>query len=298
MRGFVVGLLGLLCGCCVLSWSEAPRVESSAYQQDYARWRKALDESRRKNWLTLVGLFWLREGENRVGGDQKDEVPLPTDKAPAQVGTIDFHAGKAVFKALPSARVTSGDKPVGTIELQPDTTEKPTVLQIGDLRMHMIQREQKFGMRVKDVHSANLATYNGADFYPPSDNYEVEARFIPYDKPRKVAIPTVLGQNATMDSPGEVEFTLGGQKIRMQAVTEGSPELMLIIKDKTSGHGTYPAGRFIDTEAPKDGKVLIDFNRAYNPPCAFTPYATCPLPPKQNWLPVAVEAGEKYSGHH
>lgn len=275
-----------------------PVVQTSTYQQDYAKWRKALDESRRKNWLTLVGLFWLREGNNRVGGDQNDEVPLPADKAPAQVGVIEFHDGKAVFTALPSVHVTSDDKPVQTIELKPDTTDKPTVLQLGDLRMHMIQREQKFGMRIKDMHSPSLAEFKGTEFYPLSDSYVVEATFIPYDKPRKVAIPTVLGQDATMDSPGEVEFTLHGEKVRLQALTEGSPELTFIIKDKTSGHGTYPAGRFLDTGAPKDGKVLIDFNRAYNPPCAFTAYATCPLPPKQNWLPLAVEAGEKYSGHH
>jgi uncharacterized protein (DUF1684 family) len=275
-----------------------PDVSSSSYQQDYTKWQKELDDSRRNNWLTLIGLFWLREGENRVGSDQKDEVPLPADKAPVQVGTITFHEGKAQFKTQPGVPVTSDGKPVKTIELQPDTTEKPTVLQLGDIRMHLIQREQRFGMRVKDSHSQNLAEFKGTTFYPLQESYLVEAKFLPYDKPKKVAIPTVLGQNAEMESPGEVEFTLEGQRIRMQAVTEGTPELMLIIKDKTSGKGTYPAGRFLDTDPPKDGKVLIDFNRAYNPPCAFTAYATCPLPPKQNWLPIAVEAGEKYSGHH
>ena len=273
-------------------------VGSASYRQDYAKWRKALDDSRRKNWLTLVGLFWLREGENRVGGDQKDDVPLPADKVPAQVGTIEFHAGSAKFKALPGVDITNDGKPITTIELQPDTTDKPTVLQIGDIRMHLIKREQKYGMRVKDIHSPNLVEFKGTEFYPVSDSYLVNATFIPYDKPKKVAIPTVLGQNAEMDSPGEVEFTLNGQKIRLQAVTEGTPELMLIVKDKTSGKGTYPAGRFIDTDPPKDGKVVVDFNRAYNPPCAFTAYATCPLPPRENWLPIPIEAGEKYSGHH
>jgi len=297
MRILSAGLMSLLFVTQSFG-ATVPEVQSPAYQQDYSKWRKDLDDSRRKNWLTLVGLFWLKDGENRVGGDQKDEVPLPADKAPAQVGVIEFHDGHAVFKGSPSAHVTSDDKQVQTIELQPDTTKKPTVLQLGDLRFHMIQREQKFGIRVKDIHSAGLANFKGTEFYPLHESYVVEATFIPYDKPRKVAIPTVLGQDATMDSPGEVEFTLKGQKIRLQALTEGSPDLTFIIKDQTSGKGTYPAGRFLDTDAPKDGKVLIDFNRAYNPPCAFTAYATCPLPPKQNWLPTAVEAGEKYSGHH
>ena len=298
MRTFVGGLFCVAVLLPISTWAGAPNVQSSAYRQDYAKWRKDLDDSRRRNWLTLVGLFWLHEGENRVGSDQHDDVPLPSGKAPAQVGTIDFRNGKAVFKSVSGALVTNDAKAVHEIDLEPDTTGKPTVLSIGDLRMHMIQREQKFGMRVKDTHSPALAEFKGTEFFPASDSYLVEATFIPYDKPRKVAIPTVLKQDATMDSPGELEFTLNGQKMRIQAVTEGSPELMLIIRDKTSGKTTYPAGRFIDTDAPKDGKVLIDFNRAYNPPCAFTPYATCPLPPRQNWLPTAVEAGEKYSGHH
>lgn len=294
-----VSVLLLLSLCAPYGQSAtAPDIKTNAYQQDYSKWRKELDDSRRTNWLTLVGLFWLHEGSNSVGSDHKDDVPLPPGKAPAQVGTIEFHDGKAIFKALPSVNVTSDAKPVRTIELKPDTTGKPTMLQLGDLRMHMIQREQKFGMRIKDTHSAGLMEFHGTDFYPLSDSYVVEAAFIPYDKPRKVAIPTVLGQNATMDSPGEVEFTLNGQKVRLQALTEGSPDLTFIIKDKTSGKTTYAAGRFLDAAAPKDGKVLIDFNRAYDPPCAFTAYATCPLPPKQNWLPVPVEAGEKYLGHH
>ncbi|MGZ4814760.1 MAG: DUF1684 domain-containing protein [Terriglobales bacterium] len=296
MRALVASLVVALLGNSLFA-STGSEVRSAAYQQDYAKWRKELDESRRKNWLTLVGLFWLRDGENRVGGDQKDEVPLPSTKAPAQIGVIDFHNGKAMFKSLPSAQVTVAGKRVQTVALQPDVTNHPTVLEIGDLRMHLIQREQKLGMRIKDLHSPELAAFKGTDFYPLAGNYIVKAKFIPYDQPKKVAIPTVLGQAAEMDSPGEVEFTLNGQKIRLQALTEGTPDLTFIIKDKTSGKATYPAGRFLDADAPKDGKVILDFNRAYSPPCAFTAYATCPLPPKQNWLPMAVEAGEKYSGH-
>lgn len=280
------------------SYAATPKVENPAYRQDYAKWRKAVDDSRRQNWLTLVGLFWLHDGENRVGSDVKDDVPLPSGKAPAQVGTISFHNGKAVFNALSTANVTNNGKPVYSVELQPDTTEKPTVLQIGDLHMHMIQRGNRYGIRVKDTNSTEARNFKGTDFYPLSDDYLVQATFIPYDKHRQVAVPTVLGTDATMDSPGELEFTLNGRRMRIQAYTEGSPELSLIIKDTTSGKTTYPAGRFIDTEAPKDGRVLIDFNRAYDPPCAFTAYATCPLPPRENVLPVAVEAGEKYLGHH
>jgi uncharacterized protein len=297
MRKALTIVLACIMASAFVSAANVPDVQSSAYQQDYTKWRKALDDSRHKNWLTLVGLFWLREGENRVGGDQKDEVPLPADKVPEQVGVIEFHAGKALFKAAPGASVTSDAKPVQTIELRPDNTDQPTVLQIGDVRMLLIQRENRFGMRVRDMHSKNLEEFKGTEFFPVQKSYVIDASFVPFDKPKTVPIATVLGQDAHMESPGYVEFTLNGQKIRLQAVTEGTPELMLIIKDKSSGKETYPAGRFIDTDPPKDGHVVIDFNRAYSPPCAFTAYATCPLPPRENWMPVAVEAGEKFAGH-
>jgi uncharacterized protein (DUF1684 family) len=270
----------------------------AAYQKDYAKWKSALAENRKQSWLTLVGLFWLQEGTNRVGGDQKLEVPLPQNKVPAQVGTIDFHAGKAVFTAKSGVSVMSAGKPVGTIELQPDVSGKPTVLQIGDIKMLLIQRGQKYGMRIRDAHSKALQEFKGLEFYPANASYVVTAKFIPDAQPKKVAIPTVLGQDAEMDSVGYVEFTLGGQKLRLHALTEGDDELFFIIKDQTSGKGTYPAGRFLYSAMPKDGKVVLDFNKAHNPPCAWTAYATCPLPPKENYMAVKVEAGEKYAGHH
>jgi uncharacterized protein len=273
-----------------------PDVQASTYQADFAKWRQNLETARREKWIRLVGLFWLRDGDNRVGSDQHDDVPLPEGKAPAQVGIVSFHSGKASFTAAPSVSVTNEGKRVETIELQPDIAGKATVLQIGPLQMHLIQRGQRFGIRVKDTSKAG--DFKEPDFYPLTSSYVVEATFIPYPQTKKVAIPTVLGTDAMMDSPGELEFTLNGRVMRIQAVLDEPPQLMLIIKDQTSGKTTYPAGRFIDTAAPKDGKVVIDFNRAYNPPCAFTAYATCPMPPHQNWLPTAVEAGEKYSGHH
>jgi len=293
------GVMGLICLLATLSLAAADKVDvsSSAYKQEYAKWRKVLDDDRRSNWLTLVGLFWLRDGENRVGGNPKSQVPLPADKVPADVGTISFHDGMAAFRAAPGVTVTNDAKPVQTISLRPDVTGKPTILQIGDLRMHMIQRGGRFGIRVKDMHSRRLAEFREPELYPPSDLYVVTGKLLPLNPPKKINVPTVLGQDAQMESPGDVEFTLQGRAIRLQAIDEDG-KLMFIIKDQTSGKATYPAGRFLYAASPKDGLVLLDFNRTENPPCAFTPYATCPLPPRQNWIPVAIEAGEKYSGHH
>jgi uncharacterized protein (DUF1684 family) len=269
----------------------------AAYQKDYQKWQSELTDDLKKNWLTLVGLFWLKDGANRVGGDHNDEVPLPEDKVAPQVGVIEFHNGKAVFTAS-GVKVTSDGNPVQTIELKADITGRPTVLQTGDIKILMIQRGQKYGMRVRDANSKRLQEFKGTAFYPVSGNYIVTATFVPYDKPKKVAIPTVLGQDAEMDSAGYVEFMLNGQKQHLQALSESPNELFFIMKDQTAGKGTYPAGRFLYTDPPKSGKVLMDFNMAHNPPCAWTPYATCPLPPKENYMTVKVEAGEKYEGHH
>jgi uncharacterized protein (DUF1684 family) len=269
-----------------------------AYQKNYKKWQSELNDNLKKNWLTLVGLFWLKEGANRVGGDHKLEIPLPEDKAGPQIGVIEFHGNKAVFTAASGAKVTSDGKPVHTIELKSDISGKPTVLQVGDLKMLMIQRGQKYGIRVRDTNSKSVTEFKGTTFYPVNGDYIVKATFVPYDKPKKVAIPTVLGQDAEMDSAGYVEFMLNGQKQHLQALSESPEEFFFIIKDQTAGKGTYPAGRFLYTDPPKDGKVVMDFNRAHNPPCAWTPYATCPLPPKENYMSVGVEAGEKYEGHH
>ncbi len=295
MRSRVYGILLLV----LLSMGAfaANRLDAT-YQGDYAKWRAGYTEDLKKNWLTLVGLFWLKDGTNRIGGDQNDEVPLPAAKAAPQIGTIDFHAGHAMFRADPHAKITSDGRPVKAIELKPDTTDKPTMLHTGDLTILMIQREQKYGIRVRDARSPAVAEFKGLDFYPVNSNFVVKAKFVPEAKPRKVGIPTVLGQNAQMDSAGYVEFTLNGQKQRLHALTEGTSELFFIFKDPTAGHGTYPAGRFLYADPPKNGTVVLDFNRAHNPPCAWTAYATCPLPPKENYLSVAVEAGEKFNGHH
>ncbi|HWR16673.1 MAG TPA: DUF1684 domain-containing protein [Terriglobales bacterium] len=277
----------------------ATEVNSAAYKKDYAEWTRDYSEHLKKNWLVVVGLSWLREGTNRVGGDPKTDVPLPAGKVPAQAAKIDFRAGKATFTALPGAKFTSDGKPVTTIEMKPDVSGKPTIIETaGSVRFYLIQRGQRYGIRVKDSKSKLLADFKGAQFYPVSQKYVVEAKFVPYDKPKKVMVPTVIGQDAEMDSPGYVEFTLLGQRQHLQALDEGAKELFFIIKDQTSGKATYGAGRFLYSELPKNGKVELDFNRAQNPPCAWTPYATCPLPPKENRMNVAVEAGEKYSGHH
>jgi hypothetical protein len=281
----------------------APAAPQS-HAQEIEAWRKERFESLKQadGWFSLVGLFWLEPGENRFGSDAgKNRVILPEGKAPAVAGTL-VREGEAVRvrvePGVSGAKVTSGGKPVTEMDLRKDTDGEPTVLEIGSLSFYLIQRGDRIGVRVKDSQSEALAAFHGLDYYPLQPAWRVEARFEPYQPPKQVPVPNVLGQVTDTPSPGAVVFDWQGKTYRMDAL-QGSEDggLFLIFGDSTNGKETYGAGRFLDTDPPKDGKVIVDFNTAYNPPCAFSAYATCPLPPAQNKLAVRVEAGEKkYAG--
>ncbi|HVR95205.1 MAG TPA: DUF1684 domain-containing protein [Thermoanaerobaculia bacterium] len=271
----------------------------AAYRQEVESWRKTRVEGLKKEdgWFTLVGLFWLDEGENRFGSASSNKVILPEGKAPAVAGAL-VRKGEAVrVRVEPGAKVTHDGKPVTELDLQNDLAGEPTALQIGSVSFHVIKRGERIGVRVKDTAAEALKAFHGLDNYGIDPSWRVTARFEPYQHPKQVPIPNVLGTVENVPSPGVVVFERGGQTWRMDAL-EGSPDggLFLIFADQTNGKETYGAGRFLSTDPPKDGKVVVDFNKAYNPPCAFSAYATCPLPPRQNHLALRVEAGEKKYG--
>ena len=182
--------------------------------------------------------------------------------------------------------------------MRPDTSGSPDVLEMGTLTMNVIKRGDRFGIRLKDKNSPVRKGFTGLRWFDIQEDYRVEARWVSYPQPKPVKVPNVLGQTESMPSPGYAEFTLGGKPVRVDGVLEDphAEQLFFILRDQTSGKETYGAGRFLYADLPKAGKVVLDFNKAYNPPCAFTPYATCPLPPPQNWMPVRVEAGEMAYG--
>jgi uncharacterized protein len=270
----------------------------SSYKAQIERWRERRVKSLTSDdgWLTLAGLFWLKEGANTVGTASKSNIVLPKGSAPAEVGTFEFSNGATTFHAAPGAGVTINGKPATSALLQPDTQGKPDILQIRALTMYVIQRGARFGIRLKDRNSEALKKFTHLRYFPVNEDYRVVARFVPYNPPKKIAVPDILGDTSEEPSPGYVEFKLNGRNCRLDPVEEDG-FLFFIFKDLTSGKETYPPGRFLYTDPPKDGQVVLDFNKAYNPPCAFTPYATCPLPPAQNHLPVRVEAGELRYGH-
>ena len=259
-----------------------------SYQASIEQWR-AQREARLKSddgWLSVAGLFWLKEGANTIGSDSSNSIVLP--RGPAKAGVFEFHAGTTTFRPASGA----------AMQLKSDSEGEPDKVKIDNLTMFVIHRGDRYAIRLKDPESEFRHEFTGLHWFPVNDSYRVTAKFVPYEPPKILAIPNILGETEKQPSPGYAEFTLQGRLFRLDPVIEDD-HLFFIFHDQTSGKETYPPGRFLDAEMAKDGKVVLDFNKAYNPPCAFTPYATCPLPPKQNRLPTRIEAGElTYGLHH
>ncbi|HEY3119447.1 MAG TPA: DUF1684 domain-containing protein [Vicinamibacteria bacterium] len=272
------------------------------YRAEVEAWRSQREADLRGEggWLSVAGLFWLKEGPNRFGSAKENAIVLPAGSAPPVAGTLELRGGKVTARIEPGVEVTTEGKPVSVLELRPDTTAAPDVLKVGRLTLHVIVRGDRVGVRLKDPEAPTRRQFTGLRWFPVKDEYRVSGRFVAHPGPLTIAVPNILGQVIEMPSPGYVTFTLQDRELRLDPVLEepGAKELFFIFRDETAGHESYPAGRFLYTALPRDGAVMLDFNKAYSPPCAFTAFATCPLPPKQNRLPVRVEAGEMYTGHH
>jgi uncharacterized protein (DUF1684 family) len=269
-----------------------------SYKAQIEQWRERRVHALTSDdgWLTVAGLFWLKEGKNTVGAAPGNDIVLPKGSAPDVVGTFEFHNGFTTFAAAPGAKVSVDGKPSTAAALKQDTSGKPDIIQVRALTMYVIQRGTRFGIRLKDRNSERRKEFTGIKYFPIHEAYRVKARFVPYNPPKKIPVLNILGDTSEEPSPGYVEFKLNGRDCRLVPIEEDS-FLFFIFKDLTSGKETYPPGRFLYADAPKNGEVILDFNKAFNPPCAFTPYATCPLPPAENHLPIRVEAGELRYGH-
>ncbi len=251
-------------------------------------------------WLSLVGLVWLREGENRAGSAASNDLVFPP-KAPAEIGTFVRHGRAVEVHAAPGVPLTLADgKPLASPVLKSDAGGEPTKLRLGSLVFFVIERGDRVGLRVRDEDSPLSTSFGGIERFPVDRRWRVEGRFEPYEPERTLEVSTVIGTVEPSPSPGAVVFEIGGRRLRLDTVEEeGESDLFVVFADATSGKETYGAGRFLYVPRPgPDGRVVVDFNRAYNPPCAFTPFATCPLPPPQNRLPVRIEAGEKKVAGH
>jgi len=272
-----------------------------AYVQSFEKWKAEQTADLKQNWLSLAGLFWLKPGANTFGSDAGNAIVFP--KGPAHAGEFDLSGKDVTVKLLPEARATISGKPVTDARLDPDTSEHPTYVEMGSLRFHVIVRDQRVGIRLLDKDSDTARNFKGMMFYPLNMTYRVMGTWVAADGKKTIAVPNVLGDVTQEPAPGFVIFKLNGEELKLAALGgDAKSGLFIVFNDLTAKTDTYPGGRFLDTEPVVDGHVVLDFNRAYNPPCAVTPYATCPLAPKENRLAVAIPAGEKFDkaahAHH
>ena len=293
----VISLILILAAC-----TNAPEPADPEYTAEVEEWRSARLErlTADDGWLTLTGLYWLEQGENPFGSGQDNAVVLPDKSVPDVAGQLVLGPdGVVTVLVEEEAVVNVNGEPVIEATLKTDAEGQPDVITAGRNQFYVIDREGRLAARVKDPEAATLANFAGIEHFPISDSFRVEARLEAYDAPREVAVPTETGQEAMYIAPGVLLFTIDGVEYSLEPFLSGADNenYFLIFRDATSSVTTYGAGRFLyASAAAEDGKTVLDFNLAYNPPCAFTAYATCPLAPPQNWLPVAIEAGEKYSG--
>jgi uncharacterized protein (DUF1684 family) len=274
----------------------------SAYAADLRAWQERRERNLRSDtgWLTVTGLFWLEEGDHTFGTATGSDMLLPAGSGPARAGVFTHRAGTTSVRAASGVTFLIGGKEVQEATLRPDSHGQPDVLELGRLRFLVIERSGRFGIRMRDLESDARKQFQGIDRYAVDPAWRVEAGFEPYTPPRRIAIASVIGTVDSSLCPGALVFSRDGRTLRLEPILEDpdATSLFVIFSDATSGDETYPAGRFLYCDLPRDGKTMLDFNRAYNPPCAFTPFATCPLPPPQNALPIAVRAGEKTYGEH
>lgn len=268
--------------------------KSDNYQQSIEAWRASRHERLMKTdgWLTLVGLEWLEEGESRIGSASDNDIQLPG--GPAYWGSVSLRDDQVSFKNLDRENVSINGEPLLDADMIPDTEGEPTVVSSGNLSFHAIYRES-FGLRIKDSQARTLLNFEAVENFSINESWCIEGLFRPAEDGASIEIANVLGQVSESPVFGTFEFAKDGENYSLVTLgTEGSENLWFIFSDRTTGHGTYGAGRFLYSDGmPENGRLTVDFNKAYNPPCAFNPWSTCPLPPQRNRLDLLVLAGEK-----
>jgi uncharacterized protein (DUF1684 family) len=272
---------------------------TSEYIAEIDQWHqnrieKLKDEN---SWFTLVGLYWLKEGENTFGSDGNNDIVFP-ENAPESIGKIILKDSVITLEVDAGVNVTNEGKSVKEIKLAHDLTGNPTIINLGSLRWYIIKRGDRYGIRLRDINLPLRNEFDGIERFPVDEEWKITASFEVYDPPKIMYLPTQIGTVAEEPSPGAVVFKRDGQTYRIDAVDAGK-RLWLIFADETSGKETYGAGRYLYIDKPDStGKTVVDFNMAYNPPCVFTRFATCSFPPKQNFLKLELTAGEKMWGEN
>lgn len=269
----------------------------AASRKEAEEWRKRHEASYRKEYVPLAGLFALKSGPNAAGSATSNAIVLPKS-APAIIGRFVLAGQNVRFEPQPGVTVTTKGQRVTTgIALKSDSAEAPDELAIGEITLWVHLSGDRPTIRMRDPNGETARSFRGFQWFPIEDQHRVTGRFIKDPAPRDVKAPNQLGDEDTMQTEGVVEFTIGGQTVRLRPMTTRPKRFWFIFRDGTSGKETYETARFLYSDLRDDGTTALDFNQAYNPPCAFNPYTTCPIPLPENRLKVRIPAGERaYAG--
>lgn len=270
------------------------------YSEEMDRWHAEMEKTVRAEdgWLSFVGLYWLNEGENTVGSAAEAAIILP-ERTPQQIGVITLRDGEVIFKVTMDTPVFVDGSVVETAILRDQTaSDGASVVQVGDARFGVTKRGDEYWVRVRDPHSSKRLNFSGRTWFPVDASYRVRGAYTAHDSQRQIEVENTAGSSTTLLSTGHVAFELSGQTYNLEVfynVESKVDHVWLIFKDATSGVSTYGSGRFLYSVLDADGTVEFDFNKAYHPPCAFTEFTACPVPPKGNILPIAIPVGERYA---
>jgi uncharacterized protein (DUF1684 family) len=274
------------------------QAEQRAYLESIETWRAGRLErlQRPAGWLSLVGMHWIEEGSTRVGTNPKFTTRLAV--GPDELGTLILQKdGSLLFQPMPDAGVLIDGQPAtAPVNLVPDSVGEPTVVGFnkGDASFIVIKRGDKYALRVRDALAPTRTQFTGIDIFPVDPQWRFKAKFTPHPPGQTIDIVNILSMVEPMANPGTLTFEKDGKSYTLEAIDEGDGQYFIVFADGTSGHESYPAARFVYADpAGPDGTTILDFNKAYNPPCAFTQFSTCPTPPLSNRLPLRIEAGEK-----
>jgi len=296
---FITGLLTLLSlYSCKNEYLETKA--SPEYLQEIKQWDQHRLERLKADdgWLNLVGRTWLKPGENKFGSAKDNNVLIESDKVPDYMGVFIFQDSTVTMKVNDGVDVLFNGKPVKEMVMIGDGRKDMTVFQYGPIKWNLIVRDTLYGIRFRDLESPYVKSFKGIERFPVNEDWRITAEYKKNNPPKIIAIPNVLGQIEKETSPGAIVFKKDGQTYSLETIDAGD-KLWLILADETSGKETYGGGRFLYIDKPDStGKTIVDFNKAYNPPCVLTKYATCPLPPKENYLKLRITAGEKVYGEH
>jgi len=301
---YLIGMLALYLGSATATFAADKITASPPWKTDLLTWRaqQAKNLQTPNGWLTVIGLEWLKAGDNTVGSAKGNAAVINSTTAPS-LGIIRLNGDSLQLLppsgGYPAGLQVNGAAPADPQALEADSSGHPSKITDGSVTVTIIHRGDRYGLRIKDTTAAARVQFHGLKWYAPNEAYRVQAKWIPYNPPRQVPVPTILGTEVMSEVPGAAEFTLDGKTWRLEPILESpdDKDLFFIFRDTTSKSETYGAGRFLYTPLPdhgltEPGQVVLDFNRAENPPCAYTPYATCPLPTPQNRLTIAIPAGQ------